>query len=526
MFRRTRSGGHRRTAATAVAAVLAVTALGGCSGEESEGDRGDGAQRSPSAQPDGKDAPALPEGLTGQRLTWENCEAPAPGTSPPADRWECATLRAPLDYDEPEGETLDLALIRTRATGEDGRVGSLLFNFGGPGGSGVAALPGFENAFATLGASYDLVSFDPRGVGRSAKVRCQSDAEIEESLGTDVTPDTAAEEREYLAQARALSADCDEEAGELLPHVGTADAARDMDLMRHVLGDEKLHYFGFSYGTTLGGTYAHLFPDRVGRMVLDAAVDPTAGTVEHARHQTVGFQRALENYLDSTGEDPEQGTRRIADLLERIDREPLPTDGDRRLSEAQALYGIVTPLYSEAGWPLLTQALEQAEDGDGTGLLALSDSYHGRDDEGRFEAASHAQRAVSCADDSHRATPEEARAVLPDFVEVSPVFGPFLAWDTAGWCADWPVSGARDNPEVSAEGAAPVVVIGTTGDPATPVEGAERMAKELGEDVGVLVTVDGEGHGAYLAGGSCVQDAVDAYLLRGEVPDNDTTCDA
>ncbi|MGD9483412.1 alpha/beta hydrolase [Streptomyces sp. TRM70308] len=516
-----KSSAYRRAAALAVAAVLA---LGACSGGA---DAGPDDAREPSATADAgpSDAvPDLPAEFTGQRLEWDACEAPGPGESAPDDAWRCATLTAPLDYDDPGGETVELALIRRTATGSGERIGSLLFNFGGPGGSGVASLPAYGDTFQTLGRSYDLVSFDPRGVGASARVRCQGDAEIEAMLGLDATPDTAAEERTFLAESRALSAACGRAAGDLLPHVGTADAARDMDLMRHVLGDDELHYLGFSYGTTLGGTYAHLFPERVGRMVLDAAVDPTANGTEHLRHQTTGFQRALENYLESTGEDPAEGTERLARLLRDLDERPLPAPGGRELTETLARTGIVAALYDEATWPLLTQALTAAGAGEGGALLRLADFYNGRDERGRYDASAHAQRAVSCADDSARPTPADARALVPEFTEVSPVFGAFLAWDLASWCASWPVAGARETPEVSAPGAAPVVVVGTTGDPATPVEGAERMARELGEDVGVLLTYEGEGHGAYIGADPCVRDAVDGYLLSGRVPRDGTRC--
>ncbi|MDQ0794115.1 pimeloyl-ACP methyl ester carboxylesterase [Streptomyces sp. B1I3] len=297
-----------------------------------------------------------------------------------------------------------------------------------------------------------------------------------------------------------------------------------MDAIRRALGDRKLTYFGMSYGTELGGTYAHLFPEHVGRFVLDAVVDPTADTVGHARNQAAGFQRALENYLSDRGQDPEAGTRRMVELLRRVDREPLPTASGRALNENLAITGIVTPLYSRTSWPALTQALDEAEnEGTGDRLLQLADSYNGRDATGHYDTQNHAQRAISCADTKARPTAAEARALLPDFREVSPVFGPFLAWDTAGWCARWPVDGERDTPEASAPGAAPVLVIGTTGDPATPYEGARRMADELGEGVGIMVTNEGEGHGSY-GGSGCVTALVDAYFLDGKVPADGHTC--
>lgn len=250
--------------------------------------------------------------------------------------------------------------MRAKARGGD-RIGSLLFNFGGPGGSGVSALPGFASTVSSLRERYDLVSWDPRGVGASEGVRCRSNKEIDAAESIDATPDTPAEEQAYLADATDFGKGCRKAAGPLLAHVSTTDTARDMDLMRQVLGDAKTHYFGMSYGTELGGVYAHLFPQHVGRVVLDAVVDPTADTVGHAENQTLGFQRALDDYLKSTGQDPEKGTRKIAALLDRIDAHPLPTSSGRELTQTLAVTGIILPLYSESGWPTLTSALDAAE---------------------------------------------------------------------------------------------------------------------------------------------------------------------
>ncbi|GFM99229.1 peptidase [Streptomyces fulvorobeus] len=431
----------------------------------------------------------------------------------------------PLDYAKPAGRTIGIALIRKEARDQGRRLGSMLFNFGGPGGSGVGILPAAASSYGKLNSRYDLVGFDPRGVAASSGVRCRTDKEQDTTHSTvDMTPDTAAEEAAFVSDSAAFGAGCLRRSGAILPHVGTANAARDMDVIRHVLGDDKLTYFGMSYGTELGATYAHLFPRNVGRTVLDAAVDPTADSVGHARNQTAGFQRALENYLKDRGQDPEAGTRRIARLLQRIDGSPLPTSSGRKLSESLAITGIVIPLYSESSWPSLTAALDEAErSGTGDGLLELADAYNGRDEDGRYDTQSHSQRAISCADTRARSTADEARALLPGLRELSPVFGPFLAWDTAGWCARWPVEGEYDTPEVSAPGAGPILVIGTTGDPATPYEGARKMADELGEGVGVMVTNRGEGHGAYGESG-CVTSTVDDYFLDGEVPADGRTC--
>ncbi|MFH9724048.1 alpha/beta hydrolase [Streptomyces sp. NPDC017254] len=467
--------------------------------------------------------PPLPASLTGQRPDWKRCAAPGDGGRRPGAEWRCATVKVPLDHAKPEGATIPVALIRKEAARKGDRIGSLLFNFGGPGASGVDILPRAAAEYEKLGERYDLVGFDPRGVSRSSGVVCRTDAEqAAAEAAVDLTPDSAAEEAAYLADNAAFAAGCARRSATVLPHTTTTATARDLDLIRRVLGDDELHYFGMSYGTQLGGTYAHLFPKNVGRLVLDAVVDPTADSVGHARHQTIGFQRALGNYLKSTGQDPEAGTERIARLLRKLDRAPL-TVGERRLTEGLALTGIAVTLYGQSNWPLLTTALADAEKGRGGALLELADFYNDRDADGHYSTQTHSQRAISCADSSARPTAAEAKALVPEFRRLSPVFGAFLAWDTAGWCAEWPVKGERATPEAAAPGAAPVLVVGTTGDPATPYEGAEKMAKELGTGVGVLVTNEGEGHGAY-GTSSCATATIDAYLLDGKVPAYGKTC--
>ncbi|MGY0069631.1 alpha/beta hydrolase [Streptomyces sp. QTS137] len=491
----------RWTALAACAALLTA----GCSGGSSD-DGSDDQDRS-----------------GGTAIGWGPCEASG-DTPAPGEEWQCGTLEVPLDWSEPDGRTIGLALIRAKATGDD-RLGSLLFNFGGPGGSGVSGMPSYATTASQLRERYDLVSWDPRGVAASEGIRCRDDEEIEAAESVDFTPDTPSEKQAYLADATDFGKGCRESAGELLAHVSTTDTARDMDRIRQALGDDRLNYFGISYGTELGGVYAHLFPKKVGRLTLDAVVDPTADTVGHAQNQTRGFQRALDNYLKSTGRDPGQGSREIAELLDRIDAEPLPTSSQgRELTQSLALTGIVLPLYSQTSWPVLTSALEAAEEGDGSELLALADGYNERDASGKYGTTTHSQRAISCLDDKQRMTAAETEELLPEFERLSPVFGPFLGWDTAGWCHDWPVPGQHDTPEVSAPGAAPVLVIGNTGDPATPYEGARRMADELGEGVGTVLTWKGEGHGAYGSGSDCVDSTVNAYLLDGTVPEDGKVC--
>ncbi|MFD6533035.1 alpha/beta hydrolase [Streptomyces sp. NPDC060184] len=521
----------RRVTALGGVALLTAVALAGCDGstEAAPSDKGSATATAgaPAASATATPAPAgtaLPAALTSQKADWRKCEAPEGGEAP-GSRWRCATVQVPLDYRKPDGETIGIALIKRQATSRGQRIGSLLFNFGGPGGSGVSILPRAASAYGKLNSRYDLVSFDPRGVAASEGVDCRSDGATEAALKrVDITPDTPAEEAAFLKDGADMGAGCAKGSGTVLPYLTTTNTARDMDLIRQVLGDAKLYYFGMSYGTELGGTYAHLFPENVGRVVLDAVVDPTADTVGHARNQATGFQRALEDYLKDRGEDPEAGSARIARLLAKLDKDPLPTDSGRMLTESLAVTGIVAPLYSQGNWPALTQALDEAENnGTGNTLLALADSYNGRDENGHYDTQSQSQRAISCADSTARPTADEARALLPGFRKLSPVFGPFLAWDTAGWCAGWPVAGEHDTPEASAPGAAPILVIGTTGDPATPYEGAKRMADELGEGVGVMLTNKGEGHGSY-GNGTCVTARTDAYFLDGKVPADGSVC--
>ncbi|MCX4669785.1 alpha/beta hydrolase [Streptomyces sp. NBC_01381] len=515
-----------RSAALAAAGVLVAGLAVGCGGSSDGGeDDAKPAPTGPGQEPRPDPSSTLPATINAQKLDWGGCKAsgqdPAPGSE-----WQCSTLKVPMDYAKPDGETIDIALIRARSTGKGERIGSLLFNFGGPGGSGVSMLPSFADSYDTLRERYDLVSFDPRGVAGSAGVRCRSDKETQAAESVDLTPDTPAEEAAYFKDAADFGAGCERNSGKLLGHVSTVEAARDMDVMRQVLGDEKLHYMGISYGTELGGTYAHLFPKKVGRLTLDAVVDPSADSVGHAKNQARGFQRALENYLKSSGQDPKAGSQKIVRLLKRLDAEPLPGSGDRKLTQSLALTGITVTLYSRQSWPALTHGLEQAEKGEGSALLQLADAYNERDPSGRYSTQSHSQRSISCRDGKARPTPAQAKAQLADFREISPVFGEFMGWDTAGWCHSWPVAGLHDSPDVSAPDADPILVVGNTGDPATPYEGAQKMTDELGKGTGVMLTWKGEGHGAYGSGSDCVDDAVDGYLLDGKVPQNGKVCES
>ncbi|MEU7132226.1 alpha/beta hydrolase [Streptomyces sp. NPDC046261] len=504
----------RAAALASASLVIALTATATACGE----DRGSG----------GADGKGRPQGVA---IDWKRCEAPtaAQGAGKaPGKAWQCAKLPVPLDYGKPDGEKIELALIRSTARKKQGRIGSLVFNFGGPGGSGVAGLPSLADEYDKLHDRYDLVSFDPRGVGESAGVRCQSDKELDAAAQIDGTPDDDAELRVSLASNKAYIDACAKNSAKVLPHVDTASAARDLDRIRAALGEEKLHYFGISYGTELGAVYAHLFPKKVGRTVLDAVVDPTQDPVKGSLGQSKGFQLALGNYLKSCGTSagaaagcPKLGE--ITALLKRLDASPLPTDQGRKLTQDEAVNGIAAALYSKDTWKYLTAGLQEAmRKGTGNTLLLLFDTISGRGPDGRYNNLQAANRAISCADAEQRYTVADVKQRLPEFRAASPVFGESAAWSLLA-CTDWPVKGKWKTPDVRAEGSGPIVVIGNAGDPATPVAGAERMAEGLGRSVGVLLTVEGEGHGTYGVN-ACATKAVNAYLLEGKPPANRTTC--
>lgn len=481
------------------------------------------------------------EALASQKLDWRKCPAPSEaegGGTPPSPlpggiAWECSFMDVPLDYDKPDGDTIELALIRAKARNADQRIGSLIFNFGGPGGSGVSTLPAAAADYATLHTRYDLVSFDPRGVGRSAAVECQDDKQLDAYFAQDSTPDDAAEEKTYTRNLKSFAGACEKNSGNELPHVGTTNAARDMDLMRQVLGDDKLYYFGISYGTELGGVYAHLYPKNVGRAVFDAVVDPTKTAEEGSLGQAEGFHLALTNFAKdcvARGEEcliPGSSPREIQDwitaLLKKLDRKPIPGVGDRLLTQSQATNGIAQALYSKEYWELLEQGLDEADGGNGALLLALSDAMNGRNENGQYSNLQAANAAINCVDSKDRYSLEQTKAKLPEFRRASPVFGDFLGWGLLS-CSKWPVPGVWSTPDVSAPGSAPILVIGNTGDPATPFEGAKAMADALSKGVGIQLTYRGQGHGAYNSGSTCVQRAVDTYLLEGRTPAAGTVC--
>lgn len=457
-----------------------------------------------------------------QELTWQPC-----------GRFECTTVRAPLDWSDPEAGEVELALKRSLATGAAERQGSLLVNPGGPGSSGVEFLD--YAVTAVMGErvveAFDVVGFDPRGVGESTAVACGDDAAVDEAITGVVVVESQEDLDVARADLRAFGEACRAATGPLLGLVDTVSAARDMDLMRAVLGDVRLHYAGFSYGTFLGATYAHLYPHRVGRLLLDAAVDPTVSLTELVEGQAAGFEAALRAYVEDCQAgagcplpgDVDEGAEEIAALVARIRDRPLRAGEGQQLNSTMAFYGIVVTLYDERTWGVLTTALEEAlRQNTGALLLELANLYLSRNPDGTYSNNSMvAFNAVNCLDyPAQEMTYDELEALSARVEEVAPTFGREFVMGPG--CEAWPVRSRAERVPTTADGAPPIVVIGTTGDPATPYEWSVSLAEQLSS--GVLVTYEGEGHTAYGRSNDCIADAVDAYLVDGTVPEEGLVC--
>ncbi|AEW95213.1 MULTISPECIES: alpha/beta hydrolase [Streptomycetaceae] len=514
--------------ALAVAGLLLAGCASNGSGQHDTGSRAETGTTAPS-RPDrtASLAPlpaAIPSALTPyyqQKLSWQGCQPQG---------FECATMRVPLDYGHPSAGDIRLAVSRKKATGPGERLGSLLVNPGGPGGSAIDYLADAAVRYpAPVRAQYDMVAVDPRGVARSAPVTCLTDAEMDAYTQTDITPDSPTEEDAVVTADQRFSAGCRRRSAKLLPHVSTVESARDMDVLRALLGDAKLTYVGKSYGTFLGATYAGLFPSRVGRMVLDGAMDPTLTALETGRQQAAGFETAFQAFAKDCvahsdcpmGTTTEAAGAYIDHFLKNLDAHPLPA-GNRRLVEALGTTGLTEAMYSKEMWPLLRAALTAANSGDGTPLLALSDQYYERGPNGTYANLMYANTAVNCLDlPAATNGPAAVEAALPSFRKASPHFGTGFAWMSLS-CASWPVKPTGRPERIEAKGAAPIVVVGTTRDPATPYPWARSLAAQLSS--GHLITYDGDGHTAYVTGSDCVDTAVNVYLLTGRPPHPDLRC--
>ena len=461
----------------------------------------------------------------GQKLSWHGCGA---------EGFACATMKVPLDYAHPDAkDDLTLAVARHAATGPGKKLGSLLVNPGGPGGSAIDYLQYAALGYpAAVTSRYDMVGVDPRGVDRSAPVECLTDQQMDAYTAVDTTPDNAAEIAALAAADRSFDASCDRRSAKLLGHVSTIDSARDMDVLRALLGDQKLNYVGKSYGTFLGATYAGLFPHRVGRVVLDGAMDPSVDALESSRAQAGGFEVAFNAFAKDcvrragcplgTTSAGDAGTRLDA-FFKALDAHPLKTGTSRPLTEALGTTGVIAAMYDQTAWPSLRAALTSADKGDGGPLLKLSDSYYERDDSGKYSNLMYANAAVNCLDlPPALRSPADVKKVLPSFRKASPHFGTALAWSSLV-CAYWSQPATGHAARITAKGAAPILVVGTTRDPATPYAWAQALAAQL--DSGTLLSFNGDGHTAYERGSTCVDNDVNTYLLTGATPAKGTMCD-
>jgi pimeloyl-ACP methyl ester carboxylesterase len=491
----------------------------------------------PAAGPPGP-APAPPpvpaprlDRFYAQQLSWGPCapfaDTPEGRIAYADERFGCARLQVPLDYAAPDGPAAQVAVMRRRATGE--RIGSLVMNPGGPGASGLDLVPAMAARLAdsSLSRRFDLVGFDPRGVGASLpKINCLDDADWPaERADTDVDPSpagVAATEAENQELARR----CAERSGgaAVLAHLGTREVVRDLDILRAVLGDGKLTYLGFSYGTRIGTAYAEAFPQRVRAMVLDGALDPAQSSVEQNVEQAVGFQRAFDAFAADCaprrgcplGNDPARATAAFQALVQPLVDRPAKAAERRTLSYPDAIAAVNQALYVQRYWPVLARGIAALATGDGTILLALADEYYQRAPNGHYGDLIEGFIAVSCVDEQ-RVTDRAVQAVLARRVNEAAPFrdsgrGAVGALEV---CAFWPVPPTSQPHLPRVDGLPPTLVISTTGDPATPYEAGVKLAAALH---GELVTVDGNQHTAALQGSSCVDDLVVDYLVDLRTP--------
>ncbi len=441
--------------------------------------------------------------------------------------FQCGTLSVPKDYSDASKGTIELALIRLPAKNQSQRIGSLLVNPGGPGASAID----FTRLWARLLSNdirnrFDVTAFDPRGVGYSTPIECHDT--LQQLVAVNPDPETPQEWQEANDAAKTFVAGCQQKYADLLPYVGTKNVARDMESVRKALGEEKLTYLGYSYGTAIGATYADMYPDRVRAFVLDGAVDLSLDFKETNRQQMVGFERAYQAFVAdckarncALAKNGDPGAA-VDALLARVDRQPLPARGaDRPAGPGETLLGIASALYSKQAWPQLTNALLMAiNNGDGSQLVNLADEYLQRNSDGSYPNLMEANMAVNYADEECPKDPKVYEQLAADWAKSAPHFGASAA-TAALTCAYWP--GKPDPvPAPRAKGAPPIVVISTTNDPATPYEWGVALSKQL--ESGRLLIHRGEGHTIYAQGDSCVDQAVNAYLLNLQVPDSGKTC--
>jgi pimeloyl-ACP methyl ester carboxylesterase len=518
---RSADDGRRRTRSTVVslAVVVAVALVAVGCGE----DRDDAGAGTPS-DTTVVEAPATTGGREGETagLDWGPCEEQG-------DAYECATLAVPLDYDAPDGPTMSIAVIRHPATDPDARIGSVVYNPGGPGGAGVpttAFLIDNGRIPDELLARFDFVSFDPRGVGSSDPIDCHPN--LWDTIAVDASPDDPEAIDEMVEINQVLADACVAEDGEVIGELGTMNVAQDMDRLREALGDDQLTYLGMSYGTRLGATYAELFPEKVRAMVLDGSVEPDATLFSFREGQAPGFEQALTTWFTWCDEQGPDGCAlapgaeaRFDAIVAELDGAPMFVEGDDRPVTANVLRTVAgSQLYFADQFESLGQLLAQVEEGDASGVLEAADTS-ARGPDGEYTNLVEVNAAINCADFADRPTVDEVTEFARELREQYPrMGGPSSGW-TPLVCTVW---GADPDPvpTFTGRGAGPIVVIGSTGDPATPFDWSTRMAAAL-ED-GVHLVREGAGHTSYGTISACIDEVVDRYLIDLVVPDDGTTC--
>lgn len=464
-------------------------------------------------------------------LSWQTCDDDAVAEED-RDILECATLDVPLDYAQPDGETITLALVRIPASST--REGAVLYNPGGPGGSGFEYVArGGQRYVDTLGLeSFDFVGFDPRGVDRSAGIRCQSDAELDKYMFPDTTPDTP-EEEAFLTESRYAFADaCKAKYGDTLQHYSTANTARDMDMIRMAMGDEKIRYVGVSYGTYLGAVYATLFPEHVQAMVLDSAYQPAGDTIEDQYlTQLKGFALAMNNWIDwceseagcafATGD---VGKRWDA-LYAQYDANPVTAADGRVANQEVVVLATISALYSESSWPELGVALNNAENGDTRGIWSLADAYNEREDDGSYATMQQSNSVINCASGlTYDTVTTGAEELYQQMRDAAPYFTKDLTVEDLQTPADCgKYMPEMTQPTLGYTGTAPILVVAGENDPATPLRWGTKMRDAMGSTAR-LVKYTGEGHGQVLSS-TCVSEYASAVLVLGTLPTADVTCE-
>jgi pimeloyl-ACP methyl ester carboxylesterase len=456
-----------------------------------------------------------------QELNWRECY----------QNYECAFLRVPIDYADLETGSFSLSLLRFKALDQERRIGSLVVNPGGPGSSGVQYAYNAEYIVSPeILKQFDIVGFDPRGVGESAPIRCLTDSETDASFAADPKPDGAAELALLINDTSDFFAKCAERSNGIM-HYGTLDSARDMDILRSALGDKKLNFLGKSYGTYLGTLYAKLFPETVGRFVLDGAVDPNSSNREAVLGQAIGFDLALDAFISdclkrtncSLSGKLDDARTQVVKLFKETSQKPLQSDSGRLVTEGLVVIGIASALYDSAsGWPALQEAFTESALGNGDTFLKLADQYAGREKDGKYLSNENdALQVIDCLDHPEVSSLAKINEGAIEFARKAPVFGPYLAYSEI-ICRYFPNLNEITPIKIEKLQTGPLLIIGTTRDPATPYEWAQSLNKIFQSSV--LITLDGDGHTGHGRGSTCVDSVVDRYLLTGVTPKSELFC--